>query len=78
MLARPPERISLLEVVLALEGPIEPVTCIEDDASECPFADECAVRDVWIEVTEAMRDILENTSLATVLAREREKRRATT
>jgi Rrf2 family cysteine metabolism transcriptional repressor len=63
MLARPPERITLEEAIIALEGPIEPVVCVQDDiVSDCPFDDLCPVRDVWRRITDATREILVETT----------------
>ena len=71
MLARPPDRISLLEVLLALEGPIEPVVCVEEGVTDpCPRSDRCSVREVWANVTEATRNILAGTSFAQLMERE--------
>jgi Rrf2 family protein len=47
-LARPPEAISLLEVVEAIDGPVMLNLCaIDPDA--CQLGDECLVRDAWCE-----------------------------
>ena len=63
MLSRLPGQINLAEVVVALEGPIEPVTCVQDNvAPDCPFAEECVVRHIWDRISHATRDILEETT----------------
>lgn len=73
MLARTPERISLAETVIALEGPLSPVTCTEEGAAEdCGFCGQCALRPVWQRVTAATQQILEETSFAELAQRERE------
>lgn len=73
MLARPPERITLEEVVLALEGPLAPVTCVQDDAYvDCSFHSGCAVRQVWARITDATQTILRDTTFATLLNLERQ------
>jgi Rrf2 family transcriptional regulator, cysteine metabolism repressor len=61
-LARPAEAIGLDEIVEALEGRIAPVDCVED-SSICERAEECVVRDLWFQVTEAMRGILREQTL---------------
>ncbi len=45
-LAREADRISLHDVVSAMEGPSCPSPCLEPDGS-CPLAGRCPVRDVW-------------------------------
>ncbi|MBN1399764.1 MAG: Rrf2 family transcriptional regulator [Anaerolineae bacterium] len=74
MLARPPERITLEEAIIALEGPIEPVACVQDDiVSDCPFDDHCPVRDVWRRITDATRQILAETTFDELAQKERTK-----
>ena len=74
MLARTPERITVSEVIVALEGPIEPTVCTQEDVTiDCPFHDTCAMREVWTQVTEATQRVLTGTSVADLLAREHEK-----
>lgn len=77
MLSRPPDRISLAEVVLALEGPLAPVACVQDSiVHDCTFGDTCVVRGVWEKVTDATRRILEDTTFEELVARERERQSA--
>jgi len=71
MLSRPAERISMAEVILTLEGPIEPVSCVEVDVVEdCPFCNACVVRSVWQHITDVTREILEQTTFADLAAQE--------
>ena len=74
MLARSPERISSEEAVIALEGPIAPVSCVQENVvDDCPFGEECPVREVWQEITDVTRRILRRTTFADLARREREK-----
>jgi Rrf2 family cysteine metabolism transcriptional repressor len=45
-LARPPESISALQVVEALEGTLTPVTCLEDPAN-CWQVGKCSTELIW-------------------------------
>ena len=77
MLARPPEEISLAEVVRALEGPLAPVTCIQEGIVDtCPYSQRCVLKDVWREVTEATKEILTYHTLGELAQREHEMERA--
>ncbi|MEN6480215.1 MAG: Rrf2 family transcriptional regulator, partial [Anaerolineales bacterium] len=61
----------LAEVVLALEGPLAPTSCVQVDVvDDCPFGERCAVRGVWLRVTDATQHILEQTSFADLAADE--------
>ncbi len=72
MLSRPPERISLAEAIIALEGPIQPVTCIQEEiASDCPFNEACVMQNVWQRITEATQRILEETTFEALARQER-------
>jgi Rrf2 family protein len=71
MLARPPADINLAEVVMALEGPLAPTACVQDDVvDDCPFGERCAVRGIWQKVTDATQRILLETSFADLIADE--------
>jgi len=72
MLARPPEDISVAEVVKALEGPLAPVTCIQDNiVGTCAYTKHCVLKDVWREVTQATLEILTQHTFGELIARER-------
>ena len=75
MLAKAPSDISVADAVIALEGPLAPLSCVQDHiVDDCPYNDECAMREVWLEVTEATREILERTTFDTLVEREKERR----
>jgi Rrf2 family protein len=67
-LARPAGEITVAEVIRAVEGPIASVRggSPEDASYQGPAT---ALRDVWIELRAAMRGVLEQTTLADVVAR---------
>jgi DNA-binding IscR family transcriptional regulator len=62
MLGRAPEKISLLEVVEAVEGTIIPNRCVIGDG-ECSRSSSCNVHPVWIDVQSQVRDILAKVTL---------------
>jgi len=61
-LARPPEKITALEVVEALEGNLAPVSCLEDPES-CAKVGQCSTELLWKRVDLAMREVLGKTTL---------------
>lgn len=66
VLARPPEEITLADIVAATDGPIE--NCVDaHDHRE----GHCALQDVWVQVSERMRGLLEDFTLADLVARTR-------
>jgi Rrf2 family protein len=60
-LAKPPESISLLDVVEAIDGPILLNDCI-GDASTCVYDDSCPLKPVWCD---AQKMLVEHLSKAT-------------
>lgn len=73
ILGREPERISLKEILDILEGSLCLVDCV-DNPSICERASSCVSRDIWREVSKGMRQTLENTTLAEMVKRQKEKR----
>ncbi len=62
VLGRPPEKITLLEVVEAVEGPIIPNRCVTGEG-ECTRTSSCNVHPVWVKVQTQVKDILEKVTL---------------
>lgn len=48
-LSKPPQQISILEVMEAMGKLPEVSSCVEDPQI-CPFTSTCPVRDLWIEI----------------------------
>ena len=71
MLARPPARITMAEVVQLIEGEYVPVECLDDGINDAPCRrDEfCAMRDVWREVRQSVVGILSRTTLQALTER---------
>ena len=62
-LARPPEEVSILEVVEAIDGPISLNECTQNP-SACPFGDTCPLHELWCTTQSELVDRLRNTSFA--------------
>lgn len=59
-LAKPPQEISLLEVVEAIDGPILLNECVANGA--CTFGDICAMKPVWCDAQAELVQRLRNTT----------------
>jgi len=55
MLAKKPNEITAGDVIRVLEGPIRPVEVLEDE--------EPAKRDLWIKIRDAVKEVLDNTTI---------------
>lgn len=62
ILGRAADKITLLEVVEAVEGPIIPNRCVINKG-DCPRDITCNVHPVWVDVQQKVRDILNNVTL---------------
>jgi Rrf2 family protein len=64
-LTRPPDQITVGEVLRALDGAILPVRCIDEDCEEpCDRTDDCAARTVWQTIHQQLRRTLDGMVLA--------------
>jgi Rrf2 family protein len=72
LLLKPPSEIKLSEVVQLLEGSIAPVDCV-NDPKVCHRSASCVTRDIWIEMTEAMSQVLDSTTLQDLMERQKQK-----
>jgi Rrf2 family protein len=67
-LTRPPAEINLLEIYEVLEG-TEPYVFCTDDPSSCTRQAACVTRNVWERMYAASMQVLEDTTLADLVAR---------
>ena len=66
-LTRPPEDISLREVVEAAEGPVALDTCVLS-GGPCDWVEACPIHDTWSEAQAAFKTRLDATTLADLAA----------
>ena len=67
-LAKPPEEISIADVIRELEGPIATVRGVRPDELEYAGAAN-GLRDIWLELRAQMRGVLEQTTLADLVTK---------
>jgi DNA-binding IscR family transcriptional regulator len=60
-LAREPKEITLLEVIEAIDGPIQLNECVGDNGA-CTFDHDCPLRPVWCEAQEELVNRLKGTN----------------
>lgn len=68
-LAREPKEINLLEVVEAIDGPIQLNECVSNEGI-CTFEADCPIRPVWCDAQDELVKRLKTTTFADMLARE--------
>jgi len=62
-LARQPARITLAEIIEAVDGPIAMTNCFRED-QDCEMEDNCSIRPHWRVINDAIRQVLDATTLA--------------
>lgn len=73
-LHKPPDRITLAEIIRHIEGPLAPVSCVSEKFYEkcsCPDESRCAIRSVMKEVRDNIVKVMEHTTLADLADRAR-------
>jgi Rrf2 family protein len=66
VLAKPPNQIKLSDVFHCLEGTVSTVECVENK-DYCRRATDCAARQVWAQVQDAIEGILQSMTLQDVV-----------
>jgi Rrf2 family protein len=65
-LAREPKEITLLEVVEAIDGPIQLNECVANEGV-CTFEDNCPIRSVWCDAQDELVGRLRKTNFADLM-----------
>jgi Rrf2 family transcriptional regulator, cysteine metabolism repressor len=69
-LARPPESITVGEVIRFIEGPIEPIACAKKDKYEtCKDFPHCVFKDIWSSVYIATSLVVDTITFAELVRR---------
>jgi Rrf2 family protein len=59
-LAKDPSEITLGQVIRYIDGPIEPIGCVEKGYSNCSDLRRCIFKGIWQKVAFATSDIIDN------------------
>ena len=59
-LARSPDTITVGDVIRFIEGPIEPISCVEKGYTKCSDLSCCLFKEIWQKVANATSDIIDN------------------
>lgn len=64
LLAKPPEKITLGEVVRITDGTTSPITCVScSEPTKCDFSRTCPFMPVWAEVRQSINRIVDSTTM---------------
>jgi len=74
LLAHHPRDITIGQVIRFIEGPIEPISCIEAGRYKgCKDVSNCIFRDVWKELYGAMSAVVDTITFDDLIRRHKEK-----
>jgi len=73
VLAKDPNQIKLNDVFNCLEGPVTTVECVENQ-NYCARVADCSARQVWTQVQNAIKDVLQSITLQDLVDRAKDKR----
>jgi Rrf2 family protein len=60
LLTKSPSQIKLGDVIRFIDGPIEPIACIEKDYSDCNDKYKCVFRRIWQEIAWVTSQVIDN------------------
>jgi Rrf2 family cysteine metabolism transcriptional repressor len=69
LLSRSPSQITAGEVIRFIDGPIEPITCIDKKKSNCADLNGCVFKEMWHKVSKATSDIIDNVTFEDLVSK---------
>ena len=76
MLARPPDQLTVGEVMRYIDGPIAPVDCVSQSRPKvCEFPGGCNFFSFWGRVRQAISDVVDKTTFADLIRESQERGR---
>ena len=76
-LAKPAGDLTVGEVIRVMDGPLAPSPCASQSAHvpcpiyRCPTEDSCVLRGLWLDVRDAISEVLDGTTFAELVRRQR-------
>ena len=62
-----PEKLSVADIVTAIDGPIALTSCVEPESGDCSISGRCALNGRWDVVNDAVRSCLEQITLSAMM-----------
>ena len=76
VLARPAARISVGELLRFVQGPLQPVDCLDEPPRDaCPLRPDCVFVPMWKEAARAVSAVYDATSFQDLVDRDAQRRR---
>jgi len=71
VLSKAAEDITVLDIMLVLEGPVSVVDCV-DDPKGCERSSVCVTRDVWSRIEASIRSVMKGITLKELALKQKE------
>lgn len=79
ILAKPPEQISVQEIIKLMNGTLTLVDCdSKKNGQRCPLKGGCAFSATWEKAQQAMEDVFRQTSISDLIEQEKQNQAAAT
>lgn len=75
VLAKQPSQIKLGDVIRFIDGPIEPIACVEKRYSGCNDLYRCTFRKIWQQVAGTTTDIVDNITFEDLAAQIKDRKK---
>jgi Rrf2 family protein len=75
-LARPAEEYTVGMILRLIEGSLVPVACMKDEPNQCPRAEQCVTLEVWKQLDEAIRSVVDQITLADLVEKHKRKQKS--
>ncbi len=73
-LSKDPADITIGQVVRHIDGPIEPIACVENGYVNCIDLKKCVFKNIWQRVAMATLDIIDNINFAELVSQVNNKK----
>lgn len=67
MLAKPPEDITVGNILRILEGNLAPADCVIDEEYECAKEESCVTKLVWMRIRDSIDEVIDSITLKDML-----------
>ena len=67
MLAKPPDKYTVGDILRVTEGSIAPVSCLDSEVNNCPRCNDCMTLGVWKGLNEVIVNYLDGITLQDIL-----------
>lgn len=67
MLAKPPEDITVGNILRILEGDLAPADCVIDEEYECAKEESCVTKLVWMRIRDSIDEVIDSITLKDML-----------